>query len=939
MTPFLKQVAGHYFDGGGISRLCFVLPNRRSCVFLKKYLGECAAARRMPVISPAVVTIDEFILACAGARPCDQVTLLLELYGCYKALNPQCEALDDFIFWGGVLLSDFDDVDKYLADPEKIFTNISDFRGLQDSLDYLDERQKAALERFFRHFHGEGKYKEAFRSIWNLLLPLYDSFNAALDVKGLCYTGAAYRRLAEMLGERPVTDILGERFRRSDRFVFVGLNALSESERLLLVRMRNAGVAEFCWDYSSAWIKDAANKSSYFMSRNVADFPQAFEPDAPEALPHTSFNVLGVPSSVGQAKQLPEIFARLGTRGMDTAVVLPDEGLLIPVLNSIPGHISDINVTMGYPMHGSSLWSLMNDLAALQMHLRRKDGKWYFYHRQLWPLLSNSILRSVLDDDASARIASIRAAAGYYVPVDAFGGTGVLSELLSAVVTEPDRADAEQIRRIGDYQCRVLSLVASLIKGRQELSLELDFAKSYYTAVLSLRKFSLEVLPATYFRLLDKLVNSVSVPFVGEPLKGLQIMGPLETRALDFDNVVILGCNEGIFPRRSVSSSFIPAELRRGFGLPTYEYQDAVWAYYFYRLVQRASNVWMLYDSRTEGLQSGEESRYIKQLRMHFGADVTRYTASAETGRGIRPPEIVKTEEDVGLLRGSMLSASALQSYLDCPAKFYYSYVRRLRPGDEVAESLDKGMIGNVFHKTMRCLYDVPGGKVAEPYLASLLHGDRIRDIVDRFILEELNAFEIEGRNIIFEDLICRYARKCVQRDIELLKSSGSEAIRILGLETTRYTSLGGFTFKGIIDRLDSVVPGVVRVVDYKTGKVGDSDFLIDSSNADKVVQALFSRQPGKPRPKIALQLYIYDKMVASDKSLEGSVFVNSIYKPSRLFVRSVETVRLDDTFMSLMDDAVCALLSEIADTSVPFSRTDDDKVCKWCDFKNICCR
>lgn len=939
MIPFLKQVAMHYFAGGDISALCFVLPNRRSCVFLRKYVGECAARAGIPVISPLMVTMDDFVHACSGSASSDQVTLLVELYGCYKALNPQCESLDDFIFWGGVLLSDFNDVDKYLVNPAAIFTNISDFRSMQDSMDYLDESQKAALSRFFRHFHGSGKYREEFRKVWDILLPLYTSFNSVLRSKGLSYDGQAYRTVAEMLSSRSVADILSRVFPRSRRFVFVGLNALSESERLLLSRMRDSGLAEFCWDFSGDWIRDPSNKSSFFLSRNVADFPQAFSVDGGERLPLPRINVLSVPSAVGQAKQLPEIFRRLGTRGIDTAVVLPDEGMLIPVLNSIPPHIADINVTMGYPMRGSGLWSLMNDIDSVQMHMRQKDGRWFFYHRNLWALLSNSLLRSVLDDGTLSRISETKAGSGYYVPADSFSGMGLISEILVPVVCSPDVADPDQIRRLQDYQRGILSRLAPLLKGRQDMALELDFAKAYYTAIGSLGKFSLPILPGTYFRLLDKLAGAVSVPFEGEPLRGLQIMGPLETRALDFDNVVILGCNEGTFPRRNVSSSFIPPELRRGFGLPTYEYQDAVWAYYFYRLVQRAGTVWMLYDSRTEGLNSGEESRYIKQLRLHFGADMTFHVADAAIRHDPVPPEIVKTEEDICAIRSYPLSASAIQNYLDCPAKFYFSHVKRLRPADEVAESLDKGMVGNVFHNSMCALYDMPDGLVRDSYLKSVLDsGEEIGRTVRKFILEELSAFEVSGRNIIFEDLICRYVRKCMQRDLELMAASSVHAIRILGLETTRYTTIAGFKFKGRIDRLDSVVPGVVRVVDYKTGKVDDKDFIIDSSNAASVVEALFSKESGS-RPKIALQLYVYDRMVACDASLDGCTLVNSIYKPSRLFVRPVENIRLDDSFLSMMDDGMGRLLAEISDPGVPFERRGDERTCGMCDFRNICGR
>lgn len=939
MDPFLLQVARHYFSAGGVERLCFVFPNRRAEVFFRKYLGELVRDSGHPMMSPAVCTMNDFFYGAAGVREADQISLLLELYDCYCALNPLHESLDDFIFWGGVLLSDFNDVDKYLVRVESLFANISDLRKMQDSYEYLEPQQEEAIRRFVSHFRTGGRYKEEFRKIWDILLPLYRSFNQRLGDEGLAYEGQVYRSLAERLAGESVADILGAWQTGVDKYVFVGLNALNECEKRLMRKMRDASLAEFCWDYSSSMIKDPRNKSSFFMSDNVLEFPQAFIPDGEEALKTPEVSVLSIPSSVGQAAQLPRILSRLGAGGIETAVVLPDESLLLPVLNSIPEHIKDINVTMGYPMRGSGLWSLMNDISALQMHLRQKEGEWYFYHKQVWAIFSNSVFKSVISEEGMKAVELIRKQARYYIPMSDFSRDSVLRLIFRPAVTSPGEADAAQTERIGSYQREVLSGIAPLLKEVPDMALELDFVAEYYRAVGKLSRRPLAVLPQTWFRLLDRMVGSAAVPFRGEPLKGLQIMGPLETRALDFDNLIILSCNEGVFPRRAVSSSFIPAELRRGFGLPSYEYQDAVWAYYFYRMIQRASRVWMLLDSRTEGTKSGEESRYIKQLEMHFGLPVRHFVAKAPIEKSVEPDSIPKTEEDVGILRGQRnLSASALQNYLSCPAKFYYNSVKGLKAKEEVAETLDSGMVGSVFHEAMQVLYSVPSGRLERQYLQGLLKTDVIFDTVHSLIMEQLNTFEVAGRNLIFEDMICRYVRKTVESDLKLLESSGVEFISILGLELKKTAMIGGFRFVGYIDRLDSIFPGEVRIVDYKTGKVTDNDFIITEDNAAEVVGLLFGPDNEK-RPKIALQLYLYDRFISSDPAFEGYSFVNSIYQTSRLFVKSVENVRLNETFNALMEERLSALLEEIGDCSVPFRRTSDVNTCKYCDFKSLCGR
>ena len=284
MTPFLAQVAQHYYAAGEVEDLCFIFPNRRALAFFRMYLGDCVRAGGRPMRVPALYTMNDFFYRLADARQTDQVHLLLELYDCYKPLyerdgGPKAESLDDFIFWGGVLLSDFADVDKYLVDPEKLFTNIADFRSIQDSFDYLDETQEAAIRQFLKHFHTGGEYKEAFRRIWNLLLPLYRDFHARLREKGMATEGQVYRALADRLQESSAADLMAERFPAVKKFVFVGLNALNECEKRLMRRLHQAHLAEFCWDFSSEWIRDPHNKSAKFLSDNISDFPQAFTPD------------------------------------------------------------------------------------------------------------------------------------------------------------------------------------------------------------------------------------------------------------------------------------------------------------------------------------------------------------------------------------------------------------------------------------------------------------------------------------------------------------------------------------------------------------------------------------------------------------------------------------------------------------------------------------
>lgn len=970
MTPFLKQVADHYYNEGKIEEKCFVFPNRRSMVWFRKHL--CSAVKDVPLLAPQMLTINDFFSRVSGVPASDRVRLLLELYDSYKALNPKAESLDEFIFWGDVILADFNDVDKYLVDPKQLFANVADFKALQDTFEYLTDTQREAIKVFLSHFNDQsGKLtvdlgtddpdvKGRFLQIWNILYPLYVNYNKSLADKGMAYEGMVYRSLAERLKSSSVEDVFQDIFHEGTTFVFVGLNALNECEKTLLRKLRDAGRAEFCWDWSGDMIKDPQNRSSFFMADNVLEFPQAARWD-PDGVECPEINVISVASSAGQAKRLPDILRQRTGAPEECAVVLPDEGLLKSVLNSIPEEIHDINVTMGLPMSGSLFYTMMADISAIQMHAVKRKDTWLFYHKQVWDLFSSEIFRKAADEKTMEIVAMVKENARYYIPKEELAGTLLMDVIFRPVIMDPKMASTAQIASFAQYQKDVIEVIAPAIADDTSLALELEYAKEYYKCINVLFEIRPEVLPMTYLRLLGQLLSSVSVPFRGEPLKGLQIMGPLETRALDFKDLVIMSANEGVFPRRSVSSSFIPPELRKGFGMPTYEYQDAVWAYYFYRMISRAEKVWMLVDSRTEGLKSGEESRYIKQLEYHFGVPLKRSVVKFGSMKTASLPDIVKTEEDVARIKDTVLSATTLQNYLACPAKFYYGTVKGLEAEEEVAESLDYGMFGTVYHDTMRALYS--SEEAMDPEFAfndreprGGLKGEALKDVsqsyiegwlsrkedikakVKALIMMQLNTIEVSGRNLVVADVIVRYIIKTLQRDLELLKKEGRDSFEILGREIRVAGEFCGQRFKGFIDRLDSFKDEQARVVDYKTGKVLEDDENIHDGNAEEIAEKIFNPDM-KNWPKIALQFYIYDMLVQSRPEVRGREICNCVYSTAHLFKEPPVTVPMNRKFYEAVSAKLEAMLAQMYDTSVPFRRTDDEKTCSYCDFRMICGR
>lgn len=941
-----------------MGRTVFVFPSRRAVVFFRKYFAEAVRENSsVPVLSPVMMSMEEFLCSLDDRGTADRLTLLLRLYDCYSGIcrreNMPCETLDEFVFWGDVIIGDFDDVDKYRIDARDIFRNVSELKDLSDDFSYLSDNQREALESFLHHFRADGgeqgSYKLKFARLWNILGSLYEEFNAALDAEGLSYGGKLYRALASRFEAEDASVLLSGAFPGTEKVVFCGLNVLCECEKIILKALQKASLAEFCWDYESEWIRDPRNKSSLMMEENLRLFPQSFALDPCDRKPE--IEVVSVPSAVGQTRVVSELLCDVSVPDDErTAIILPDESLLQPLLNAIPPRIGEVNVTMGYSMACSSFYSLLDEISQLQLRLRFKDGRPFFYHRPFWTIVSNNVFNALLDDEGKKILSALKESRNYYIDSADVKGSALLEAVFRPVVTDLKSNDPGQIAAVASYQLDLLQFIGNGIARdeglKKRFALELDFAMEYVKAVNLLSSHNMAILPQTWFRLLDNAMRSKAVPIKGEPLTGLQIMGPLETRALDFDRIFILSCNEGVFPRSSFSSSFIPPLLRHGFGLPSFEYQDAVWAYYFYRMIQRPSSVCLLMDSRTEGMKSGEESRYIKQLRYHFSADVRMRTAMASPMVVDADETIPKTDEDISVIRSKPLSATALQNYLSCGVKFYYSFVKGLRPEDEVSESMDAGIIGNVYHRVMLKLYsDRPDKRITASYLKSLKENvGHIASMVEEQIREEMRSDEITGRDIVFSTIICKYVAKTIEHDLAFLKEKNLDSFGIVSLEKTYRSEFHGFRFKGTLDRLDEFTPGTLRVVDYKTGKVLDEDVNIDDANAAKIADKIFD--PGADAskwPKIALQFHIYDMILRGNPEVvSGRKLLNCVYSTRSLLKERPVENGCNEVFHREMETRLAACLDEMVDRDVPFVRRKqkfNDRTCEFCDFKTICGR
>ena len=946
---FLEAVARRYAGRDTLERTCFVFPNRRSGTFFKRWLGITAGR---PVFVPNVLTIDELFARIAGMEETREKARLLDvLYREYVRLMPlpegrEPETFDQFIYWGDILLRDFDDLDKYRVDVDRLLVNLRDLRALSVDYDFLTDDQKAAIAAFCSSFFaGEmpGESRRSFGEIWNVLLPLYHAFRTALVGKGLAYAGMIYRDVAESLPEA------GTLFPQFDEVVFIGLNALNACEKALLDHLRKEGRADFFWDTAGAMVADPENPAGRFVRENLRRYPPKEPFDCPALDPQTQrYEVIRVPSAVGQTRKAMQLLRALQQEGaMDhpehTAVVLPDENLLFPMLGAIPEGIGKVNVTMGYPLSASSGASLFQWLERLQADCREKDGVCLFYHRDVTGLLEHPYFAAASDAAITSELINhIRKENLIFIPEDALCVAGGIYAVVFRRVAET--------RAIPGY---LLETIEALQPSQSVL--EREFLYHFHRCVTDLEKVELPLgtmEPKTWYRLLMQYVSLVKIPYEGEPLTGLQIMGPLETRALDFQNVIVLSVGEGVFPSRGVSASFIPYNLRLGFGLPTYEQQDAIWAYYFYRGICRARRIWLLYDARTEGLQSGEESRFIKQLRYLYKVPMTEKVATyALSGTGADNPmchvakdEGVLSRLDELFVRGDgRFSASSLNTYLDCPLRFYYEYVEGICAQDDVVEEVDAGLFGTIFHRVMEAVYKPFAGRVVsetelqEKWLFGP-KGERLEAWIDD-AFAEVHIREIAGQNLILKELVAHLVKRTVAVDRRLATESGG--IHLIGTEQKEYLPVTlprsgrNVCLKGVIDRIDSVRGGVQRLVDYKSGKV--------EKDGCREIAEMFDVSKGAGRPSVAFQLHFYALLMNRRHPGKEVRYEPCIYSLRSIFTEDPKSYEIPPERLDEFETLLLSTIETLFDPAIPFEpRPDNDgdpehSVCRYCNFKRLC--
>lgn len=947
MKKFLAETAETLYHtyGPAISDLHIIFPGKRARLFFNEALLGITGGK--PMWQPRYLSMDDLVRSLSPLAAGDHLRLVAELYQVYNEYHP--EPFDRFFRWGEMLLSDFDTIDKYLIDADALYANVSDLRDIEARFGGLFADNDEAME-LVRGFWAtldrkrmQSVEQQQFLKIWRSLSGIYTQYKARLRSLGIGYAGMIYREVAESLDpERP-----DERF-DGKTFCFVGFNALNECEKRLFGYLHETGAGRFYWDYDNYFYRSDEQEAGRFIRRNVARFGDDgpdFERD--NFVQPKRIEVISTPSDILQCKalyrELERIHAEQGFLDKETAIVLTDENLLLPVLHSIPPVARSLNVTMGYPLANTVPYILLERLLMLHSHAR--DG--LFSHTDVLGILSHPYVIERCGAAAKAAAKEINDWQMVWVKPELFAGHAELLERIFRPVTD-----------IGDMQTyleTILSGFGAVASDTEEARERKEFIFTTLDHVLRLgntvRECGIDLPLGIYISLLRQTLAQGRVPYEGEPLSGLQIMGILETRNLDFDNVILLSLTDDTFPGNREGSSYVPFSLRQAFGLPTPQDHEAMYAYYFYRLIARCRRLTMMYSSAADDKKTGEQSRYIYQLEYESPHLVERANINLRIDyRPVEPIIVPKSPEIMERLAKMEFYPSKLNRYIDCPLKFYFADIERLETPDRIEEEVTHLDVGNTLHRAMELLYSPFMEKPdAARHIAALTSSD-ILVATEEAMADVMGArgqsIAISGRMQMHRDIVMRYIANILRYD----STQTGMPFVVTGLErkVKHLFEVGELhvTLAGVADRVDLLADGTLRIVDYKSG--GDTPEFAS-------LESLFTNEgvtrdgelKYEPHNGAVLQTLLYALVFGAVEQTEVSPVLYVARKMGDAAFSPLPLCKADGTEapidrLCLKQAAVLAqglerLFASMFDREQPFVQTEYAQKCAVCDFRTLC--
>ena len=998
MKAFLKIVAKDMLEkyGTDMSDIAVVFPNKRASLFLNSYLAQLA---RKPIWTPTYITISDLFRRHTDLKVADPIKSICDLHKTFVKCTGIDETLDHFYGWGQLLLSDFDDVEKNMVDAKQIFANLSDIHELDD-VSYLTDYQKQMIKKFFSNFSDDhnSELKKRFLQLWCHFYDIYVEFNKRLAQQGLAYEGALYRNVAN--NENIAF--------RHKKYLFVGFNMMQKVELNLCDRLMKQGKAAFYWDYDQYYM-DGNNEAGHYIRQylpyypnELADYPQ--QEIYNNMTKNKDITYISAPTENIQARYVNTWLKENGRykMGRNVAIVLSDESLLQSVIHSLPPEVGSVNITIGYPLQQTPFYSLIQQLIQLQGIGHPKFSDTYRLHYVLIALrhpytryISEKYtdLQNKLNEQKrfypSREFLSMDGAEGLSLLFRDLEGTNAPKGTDKERGTDKEKDTASQ----DEYNKKLITYLLDVLRtiGIHAKKLEDPlFHESLYRTYTLLNRLQdlimagdLQVDIITLERLIQQLIQTTSIPFHGEPAEGIQVMGVLETRNLDFDHILVLSCNEGKLPKGVNDSSFIPFTLRNAYGLTTVENKVAIFAYYFHSMLQRAHDITLTYNNATEDGQSGEMSRFMLQMMVESQHSIKRRTLTAGQ-KPLRPAynEEQKTDEVMAVLDDiKMITPTFLNTYQRCQKQFYYKYVKGLLEPDEIDEDeVDNKIFGNIFHRAAELFYytfaskediavdDRGKQRLIHPIVISagdldnaLKDSSLVYRLVDQAFREELFKVsssdyhpKYNGLQLINKEVIASYLRQLITIDRR------QATFTIIGMEIVVSTTLGVATARGeklfriggFIDRLDAVAangnPSAggnlaerIRVIDYKTGRA--------QATHPKDIDEVFGTTPQalNKHSDYYLQAILYSLIIKNDRRFNPA---QEPVSPGLLFIQNAGSEDYDPTLKlgkELLSDVapleaeftehLRSLLADIYNPAVPLKPTEDKKRCIYCPYAALC--
>lgn len=958
MNHFLQITAKDIFQKlsgseQGLANVAVVFPNRRARLFFEEYLAACSTA---PVWAPSYLTITELFQTLSNLRVSDTETLVCKLYKIYREETHTNETLDSFWSWGELMLQDFDDIDRQLINARTLFSSLDEQNVMQSGNTFLTDKQQEAIKNFFIHFSANthSLLKDRYIVIWSVLEKIYNKLREELLRENQAYEG--------LLQRESVQSILTEKL-IFDKYVFIGFNSISKAERALFSILRDKKRALFYWDYNSSYINNPNHEAGRFIKQNLKDFPNQLEDTSLFSRSKPPLiTIISSSTDNIQARYIPQWIQTVpGTVQRDTAIVLCDSALLQPVLRSVPSNrVEHLNVTMGYPLRNTSVYALIQILLDFQQSLAIESGRHTI--TQVREILSNPLVAQLVPESDNLLSTLIKNKRLYPSPNELYINSTL--QLLFDIQTDN--------LSLLKYLINVLELLAPLFSDTASSGSDTLNQESVYLAYTKISRFyylvekgTLDIQPDTLRVLLTRVLSAASIPFHGEPARGMQIMGMLETRNLDFRDILVLSASDDFLPKKATDSSFIPHSLRSVFGMTTIQDRNAVAAYNFYHLLQRAERITLVYNKEASDYRNGQPSRFLLQLMAEWPIPIERVSLQSSININQQNSiQIQKTRLELEKMcqrynysteNKSYLSPSALKKYLRCPLMFYFSQVERIKPIERLDGDIDARMFGSLFHKSIELayqylLFDTSTGVINPSAIQNLLDNKtEITSFVDKALKEiylnnsDLSVSQYNGIQTINREVITRYVRNVLSADKKhapftyLASETGSYRTIIEIPHPLFNNKTMGIALGGIIDRLDSK-DGIVRIVDYKTGKPNTKDkiasqyFSLNNSSITEDEFQIFyyaltlSRQNNFSDKKLAPYL-IYTRLASGRGENPEYLTLNK------------EMITDFSKLLPEYHDNLKQIILEIFNPDIPFSQTPKEDSCRYCDYKSICKR